>query len=158
MITDELAGRLSLMQERVASLNVAPAEFIKALQEVRNVGQRELHAVADAWVQGKQFQQDTCLGEAARAFAKGSFTGLFSALALASGELLLDPGTKVTQEDHAQAKAAWREVCNIFEQLEPCSPNHISAASGLLRAIEADPSASSRTPSPIKDTNRQSIG
>eukprot|EP00927_Polykrikos_kofoidii_P009360 TRINITY_DN13904_c0_g1_i1.p1 TRINITY_DN13904_c0_g1~~TRINITY_DN13904_c0_g1_i1.p1 ORF type:complete len:1060 (-),score=190.57 TRINITY_DN13904_c0_g1_i1:92-2803(-) len=150
-VPEELTRKLTALQDGASRLELPPEQFQHVLGELATVARRELHGAADQWVDAHRAASASSVAvapvttagrEAARAMMKGSFLPIFSARAMAFEELAVEAAVGNRQaavaavaKDASAREEAWREVCEIMEEVEPCSPNHIEAASQLHRAV-----------------------
>lgn len=151
MSTGAIAKLLKL-RDALGMLELASGtDILPTLETTAGIFRQELHKAADDWFleSSPSTSRPDCRASAAALF-KGSFLHVFLALAISHersdesceiqkhGESIPERrGRCLSMAESMQLERAWREVCEVHEQMEPCSEAHLQAACRRLLAAEA---------------------
>eukprot|EP00930_Biecheleria_cincta_P026797 TRINITY_DN18843_c0_g2_i1.p1 TRINITY_DN18843_c0_g2~~TRINITY_DN18843_c0_g2_i1.p1 ORF type:complete len:923 (-),score=140.57 TRINITY_DN18843_c0_g2_i1:643-3411(-) len=141
MSTDAIKKLLTL-RDALSMLEFASgSDVLPTLEKTASIFRQELHKASRDWfLRASPSPAGPDYGAGAAALFKASFLRVFSALAI-SYERSDDSvpecgGRRLNMAQSMQLERAWREVCDIHEQMEPCSEAHLQAAFRRLFAAE----------------------
>eukprot|EP00929_Paragymnodinium_shiwhaense_P033798 TRINITY_DN18497_c1_g1_i1.p1 TRINITY_DN18497_c1_g1~~TRINITY_DN18497_c1_g1_i1.p1 ORF type:complete len:906 (-),score=216.29 TRINITY_DN18497_c1_g1_i1:76-2793(-) len=146
-LPEETVQRILLLQEKASALDVPTPDLVSALRGLATTVREVAGAASRCWCQKHQGLAK-CGERVVRSVFKGSFLRVFAAYAMALETQAMERSEKIasrgksdqdvldTMQDLETREGAWREVCEIYEQLEPCCPSHLFAASQLCRIVQ----------------------